>query len=344
MTAWLEALPTWLAQEPNLLLVTVAATEGSVPREPGAAMLVGRERLEGTIGGGHLEWEASAIARALQKDGPRTRLVRFALGPSLGQCCGGVVWLLFERLDGADALLWRSRAEAVAKGALLRRTLLSGGEASEWAVQAAHPRGDVPSPRLAHDGEAWRFEECLCRAAFPLVIFGGGHVGTALVDALLPVGAQITWVDTRDELMPDRAGVNKVITDTPEAEVDDAPPGSYFLILTHSHALDLELVAQVFRRSDYAYFGLIGSRTKRKLFEHRLAARGVPAERLAELTCPIGIPGIRGKEPAVIAIAVVAQLLQIREAREILQRAAEPAALAGPVGGRARRSDGSRQE
>ncbi|WP_341676423.1 xanthine dehydrogenase accessory protein XdhC [Niveibacterium sp. SC-1] len=337
MSAWLDTLPTWLAQEPNLLLVTVAATEGSVPREPGAAMLVGRERLEGTIGGGHLEWEATAIARALQKEGPRARLVRFALGPSLGQCCGGVVWLLFERLDGADALLWRSRAEAVAKGALLWRTLESGDGASSWTLEAAGPHGEPPSPRLAHDGEAWRFEECLSRAAFPVLIFGGGHVGTALVDTLLPVGAQITWVDTRDAQMPERAGVSKVITDTPESEVDDAPPGSYFLILTHSHALDLELVARVFRRSDYAYFGLIGSRTKRKLFEPRLAARGVPAERLAELTCPIGIPGIRGKEPAVIAIAVVAQLLQIREARGVLQRAAKPAALAGPVDGRSRR-------
>jgi xanthine dehydrogenase accessory factor len=96
--------------------------------------------------------------------------------------------------------------------------------------------------------------------------------------------------------------------------------------MTHSHPLDLEICARVLRRGDFAYLGLIGSETKRARFAGRLRAIGIPPQSLARLTCPIGIPGIAGKEPAVIAASVAAQLLIIAERRHAAART--PSAMA----------------
>ncbi|MGB3426535.1 MAG: xanthine dehydrogenase accessory protein XdhC [Castellaniella sp.] len=151
-----------------------------------------------------------------------------------------------------------------------------------------------------------------------VVIFGAGHVGQALVHILGTLPCQVTWVDARDDLFPDVVPANVSIeaTDTPEAVIDEAPPESCFLIMTHDHALDQRLCEQLLRRDDVAYFGLIGSQTKRRKFEHRFRARGIAPERVARIVCPIGEPGIEGKQPAVIAVAVAAQLLRLRSERE----------------------------
>ncbi|HDR9239039.1 xanthine dehydrogenase accessory protein XdhC [Burkholderia vietnamiensis] len=147
-----------------------------------------------------------------------------------------------------------------------------------------------------------------------IVLFGAGHVGHALVTLLGALPCVVQWVDTRDELFPDECppNVQPEPTDTPEAVVDAAPAGAYFLVMTHNHALDFALAAQIMRRHDFAYFGMIGSRTKRVKFERRLVARGVDAVRLAEMVCPIGVAGIVDKAPGAIAVAVCAELLQVR--------------------------------
>jgi xanthine dehydrogenase accessory factor len=166
----------------------------------------------------------------------------------------------------------------------------------------------------------------------PVYLFGAGHVARALVRQLLPLGAAITWIDTRDDAFAgvDVDGLQTLVTDTPESEVADAPPGSYFVIMTHSHALDFALCEAVFKRRDFAYFGLIGSRSKRVSFTHRLLDRGLAHDRLDEMTCPIGIPGIVGKEPAAIALAVAAEIMQIHGTRRLLADAGRPR-VATPV-------------
>jgi xanthine dehydrogenase accessory factor len=147
-----------------------------------------------------------------------------------------------------------------------------------------------------------------------VVLFGAGHVGHALVTLLGSLPCVVQWVDARDECFPDEvpANVQIEVTDTPEAVIDAAPAGSCFLVMTHNHALDLALAAQIMRRRDFAYFGMIGSRTKRVKFERRLIERGVAPERLPQMICPIGLPGIVDKAPASIAVAVCAQLMQVR--------------------------------
>jgi len=248
------------------VLILVDATQGSVPREKGAWMAVVADQVINTIGGGHLELQAIAAARERLAGQPGEPVVRYALGPSLGQCCGGVVMLRFEHITAADA------------------------------------------PGLV---------QRLQQGAQPVALFGGGHVGKALVDVLGRLPFRVRWIDSRDEIFPAEVPLNVVCehSDPVQSAVADVAPGSRVLIMSFSHAEDLDIVAACLKRSreqgDLPYIGLIGSQTKWATFRHRLEERGFQAEELARITCPIGVSGIEGKEPEVIAVAVAAQLLQL---------------------------------
>lgn len=263
----LEQFLARLARQPAVL-IHVQSVEGSVPRETGTWMAVLQDVLVGTVGGGHLEYQAIASARELLKMGgvaePSTQ--RFALGPSLGQCCGGVMHLRFECVSAVDA------------------------------------------PALAQ-----RLQTRLT----PVALFGGGHVGHALVRVLTSLPFALTWIDSRDGVFPENLAtqVTTEHSNPPQAAVKDIAPQSRVLIMSFSHAEDLEVLAACLRRqrerADLPYIGLIGSKTKWATFRSRLQARGFTPDELAHVTSPIGVPGIAGKEPEVIAVAVAAQLLQL---------------------------------
>ncbi len=268
--ALIDAFVERLAREPAVL-VSVDSTQGSVPREAGAWMAVFGDALVGTIGGGHLELDALAIARRALGGEAIEPLRRFALGPSLGQCCGGVVHLRFESLLPADSAAVRARLQAAADAQRL-----------------------------------------------PVALFGGGHVGHAIVQALLPLPVRVQWIDSRNEVFP--AGLPRWIAtehSAPvQAAVGDLAPHSRVLVMSFSHAEDLDIVAACLQRqrerADLPFIGLIGSKSKWASFRHRLEARGFAAAELAHITSPIGVAGVVGKEPEVIAAAVAAQLLQQR--------------------------------
>jgi xanthine dehydrogenase accessory factor len=309
-------------------------------------MVVSADAQFDTIGGGHLELQACAVAREMlaQQDQGHAQssarsLQRFALGPSLGQCCGGVVQLAFERLDArAYADLRRLSEHRAARRDVWRlvpleaptETLLLDAAARTIGPAATRPPAfdrELPCHLLRDaNGATWLVDPCRAERAH-LVLFGAGHVGAALVRALAELPCQVTWVDEREDLFPPSLPANVKIecSDVPEAVVDEVAPGASFLVMTHSHALDQRLAEAILLRKDIAWFGLIGSHTKRVQFERRLRARGIGEERLNDMVCPIGIPGIRGKAPAVIAASVCAQLLQVWEALE-LQQAADIAA------------------
>lgn len=263
--------------------VEVLCSQGSVPREAGTWMLVLADALVGTIGGGHLELQAIQQARALLAAAgglPGAVLEqRCALGPSLGQCCGGVVWLRFQPL---------ARGEAAALRALV---------AHSAALQA-------PPLQVA--------------------LFGGGHVGHALARLLATLPCRLLWVDSRDAVFAPQwldGSVDSVVCEHSapvEGAVASLAPHSQVLIMSFSHAEDLEVVAACLLRqrqqADLGFIGLIGSATKWAVFRRRLAQRGFTPQELDQVTCPIGLPGIPGKEPEVIAVAVAAQLLQRRQA------------------------------
>jgi xanthine dehydrogenase accessory protein XdhC len=147
-----------------------------------------------------------------------------------------------------------------------------------------------------------------------LVLFGAGHVGRALVRVLGEVPCRIVWIDGRAEQFPEEVPPNVTVqcTDTPHYAVERAPAGAAFLVMTHSHALDFTLCEKILRRADFSYFGLIGSATKRAKFIKRFKARGLSEDVIARMNCPIGIPGLSGKHPGEIAVAVAAQLLMAR--------------------------------
>ncbi len=154
---------------------------------------------------------------------------------------------------------------------------------------------------------------------FELRLFGAGHVGQSLVNVLAEVDCEITWIDSREQQFPAHVPANARIefSEAPQEEVAAAGPGTFYLVMTHSHALDLAIVERILARADAGLLGLIGSHTKRITFERRLRARGFGESAIASLVCPIGAPGISGKAPGVVAIAVAAQLL----ARVSTQRA-----------------------
>ncbi|HEY5208104.1 MAG TPA: xanthine dehydrogenase accessory protein XdhC [Stellaceae bacterium] len=259
MRNWLDALNALAEAGTDAVLVTVVGVRGSTPREAGAKMVVTRDKIHDTVGGGHLELKAIELARAMLDAAPAPEapaLHRFPLGPSLGQCCGGEATLLLE---------------------------------------------PIRPPQ------------------FHIALFGAGHVGTALVKLLGDLPCRVTWIDPRDGMFPEPppANVTINISDEPEAEIDTLPAGTFVLVMTHSHPLDQRILEAALRRDDFRYVGLIGSATKRARFFSRLRARGLGEVELARLTCPIGIAGAGGKHPAEIAIAVAAQLLQIRDAESV---------------------------
>jgi len=306
------------------VLITVAKVDGSVPREPGARMLVDASGQWGTVGGGHLELRGVETARAMLASGEKRRLERFPLGPSLGQCCGGVVHLAFELADRDHCAelaarghedCWRVVAldgepDLAIVDALGHNIQRKGGRYPDFA------RSGGTRVLLDDAGRRWLVDHVPAPRAH-VMLFGAGHVGAAVVRLLADLPCRVTWVDEREDLFPPVLPANVVAeaTDLPEAVVDEAPAGTSFLVMTHNHALDQRLTEAILRRPAHQdWFGLIGSDTKRKQFEHRLRDRGISRARLDDMVCPIGVPGIKGKEPAVIAVAVVAQLLMVWEA------------------------------
>lgn len=246
---WINALADLQQQGEPCVLVTIIEERGSTPRNAGSKMLVTAERTFETIGGGHLEFKAMELAREMLANRSQdTRLERFSLGASLGQCCGGATVLLFE------------------------------------------PMGQ-PQAQIA--------------------VFGAGHVGRALVPLLAGLPCKVRWIDSRENEFPAQmpAGVSKVLNEEVVEEVDNMPPGSYFIVMTHNHQLDMELSAAILKRDDFAYYGLIGSKTKRVKFEHRLRERGFDEDVMARMRCPMGLSEVKGKLPLEIAVSIAGEVI-----------------------------------
>lgn len=247
--SWISALADLQQQGEACVLVTIIEERGSTPRNAGSKMVVTAERIFETIGGGHLEYKAMEMAREmLATRSQDTRLERFSLGASLGQCCGGATVLLFE------------------------------------------PMGQ-PQAQIA--------------------VFGAGHVGRALVPLLASLPCKVRWIDSRENEFPQHipAGAQKVVNDEVVDEVENMPPGSYYIVMTHNHQLDLELTAAILKRGDFAYYGLIGSKTKRVKFEHRLRERGFEEALMARMRCPMGLAEVKGKLPVEIAVSIAGEVI-----------------------------------
>jgi xanthine dehydrogenase accessory factor len=266
-------------------MVSVVKAEGSVPREEGARMVVTPEGFHGTIGGGTLEWKALAEAQRLFGKPRAVKMLTQSLGPDLGQCCGGRVSLAIESFGMGDLAEARERAAREDSGPF------------------------VVTGRLPAITE--RFGE----ARRPVLLFGAGHVGRAVMLALAPLPYEVTWADPRPEAFPAAMPQNVIaFAGEPLAIVASAPQGALAFIMSHSHALDLAIADAALRNLAIAHVGVIGSATKRARFEKRLREAGVPDDRVQAMICPIGVGGIRSKLAAAIAVSVAAQVITLDEA------------------------------
>ena len=309
MSVDLAALRRAVAAHGRVARVVIAETKGSVPRGPGTVMLVwggDAPGQAGTIGGGALEFDATARARAVLAGAAAPGVATLPLGPSLGQCCGGSVTLVTEVIDAARI------AEIAASGTVWARRV--AGDAQEvpgevHRIRARAARGtEITAPVLV---EGRWMAEPVRHAAHTLWLHGAGHVGRAVAAVMAPLPDwAITWVDVAPERFPDAVpeGVDVLVAADPARAVAHAPATAHHLILTYSHDLDLALCDAVLRRG-FASAGLIGSATKWARFRKRLAEAGHGTEAIARIASPIGDPSL-GKEPQAIAIGVAAGLIR----------------------------------
>ena len=274
--------------------VCVSDTKGSVPRERGAMMIVTEQQAFGTIGGGHLELKSIEVACEMFALKVETATFRhFPLGPALGQCCGGAVDVVLMPVCEPDRamLLQLQVIEQHGGRFVVERTLDTGAQLV-----------------LPLDFEPWS-----------IWVFGAGHVGQAIAQVLATLPCQVRWVDSRDAVFPEhlQPNVRIVETDDAAAQVRTIPANADVLVLTHSHALDLDICLELIKRDDLAYIGLIGSKTKAATFKKRFEQRGYAGAAIARINCPIGRPllsaGLDNKHPGVIAVAVAVDLIERRQ-------------------------------
>jgi xanthine dehydrogenase accessory factor len=333
---WIDDLHVLRDSNEYAAVVTVVGVRGSAPREIGAKMIVtGRETI-GTIGGGQLEYQCTRIGvKQIRRESPyrgRRLQRRFPLGTNCGQCCGGVVDVMFERVT-ASSSNWLDelkrfhdeRRPVVVVTPLdegTGRYLVTTDRCMHFDTDAACADEALAAARqmIFHRSGAAAFAgfilEPIMQSDFHVAVFGAGHVGAATVDILSKLECNIRWIDGRRNVFPAQFpdNVTPVESANPAQEVAAMPRGTSYLVMTHSHPLDFEICDQVLRRGDFAYCGLIGSLSKRRRFEREMRKQAMPDTVLERLTCPIGVAGITCKKPADIAVAVAAELLRVRDA------------------------------
>ncbi len=309
MKTW-STLNAFLAEYGAAAMVTVLAVKGSVPREAGARMIVAPNgSFKGTIGGGTLEWDCLKSAQNImpqKNDGYDLR--RFALGPSLGQCCGGSVEVLIEGFGADQAHDIERLAQAEEKGVFSTLTSLADGQVQRAITDK------VSTARVAVSGDS-QYLEVFGDRLSPLYLFGAGHVAKALMLSLAPLPFKVTWFDGRADMFPTHVPANFrcLVEKHPESSLATAPDGTMVLIMTHSHDLDFSLCHAALEQERFSYVGVIGSETKGNRFRSRLKKLGCTDDVISRLRCPIGFEGIMGKDPASIAVSVTAELLMKRE-------------------------------
>jgi xanthine dehydrogenase accessory factor len=327
MNEWINDLEDLAAAGEPAVLVTVAGIRGSAPREIGAKMIVTATQTIGTIGGGQLEYQSTRVAVGMLEDTEMT-LRSFPLGSSMGQCCGGVVEILFEPIaDGMPSWLRDLAALHGQREPAVIATRISQSRPAKLVVTAAGVYGeDADETALIEQArhvlqdsrdasrEVQDFFEPIVVPDLNIAVFGAGHVGSAVVAALSGLDCNIRWIDSRRNMFRKVPGnVRAIESQDPSLEVAALPRDSFYLVMTHSHAMDFDICDRILRRRDARYCGLIGSLSKRRRFEKRYRQQGLSQALIDQLVCPIGVNGISGKKPAEIAVAVAAEVLKSRD-------------------------------
>ena len=349
---WISSLQTLRDRRIASALVVLVQAKGSTPREAGATMVVTSSEFFGSIGGGALEYGAIEQARQMLRNGgdrkPLRRLQTWHLGADAGQCCGGECTLSLETIPPVnqswldELIRHRDRHPYVLVTPLGGHDLgeghgklvfaenhVAGRWPADQEVIAPYACTLLKSPLQATHNLQIVFRKSVDKFPayllqrydpnnFRLMLFGAGHVGKAIIQVMSGLPCHVTWVDARPDMFPPSVppNVKKMVSAKNDRIIAQARPGTFFLIMTHSHSLDLELCGHILKRGDFEYLGLIGSKTKRERFEKRLRQMDLEQKVITRLTCPIGLSEISDKSPGAIAVAVAAQILRQRSIME----------------------------
>jgi len=310
---WIDAALDCIDRRQGAVFAVVTDERGSTPRDSGSWMLLTKEAALGTIGGGELERTLIEAAKAmLEGTGTWSRApVQCALGPDMRQCCGGVVQVLLEPID-AGALQWL--VEAQQQLAMTGHVRIAF-DSADCEVSPVVGTDDTLVDTLSSGIITLSFQETRPR----LALFGAGHVGRALCTVASQLPIRVTVFDARPDQcaqVPEAANVCVDERFDPVLGAQQLQNYEAALVMTHSHALDYELCRLLLRRSDLVYTGLIGSESKSRRFRKALRKDGLHDLELARLTSPIGKQGPVGKEPGVIAMSVLSEILTACQAAQ----------------------------
>lgn len=319
MPDWFDLLQNAIKSDHKAVLVTVVNVAGSAPREAGASLVVTNTKTTGTIGGGNLELRCIAQARELLAAKPVRNCKQIALGPSLGQCCGGRVEILFDVVTpDTDWFIELTASHNTNDNLWLCRSVNSADAvvATESKLKQRLPADTVDSKDglhasflVTHGDYRWCYQSL--RVNRPQVmVYGAGHVGQAVVTQLSLLDCLVTLLDSREEwlyLQPDLK-ISRVLTDTPDEDAVNTPDEVAHVIMTHSHSVDFDICHALLKKGKFSWLGLIGSETKRQTFINRLQPRGVSELEISRLRCPIGCLQVESSRPELISLNLAAEL------------------------------------
>ena len=305
---WIEVARARIASDGAVVRASLVGVKGSAPREAGATMLITERDIWQTIGGGSLEFEVMRRARAMLAESgglsgglsgdpsgdpwPR-QVMRAALGPDMGQCCGGQVRVLLERF-GPDQ-----------DGTL---AALAGCRAVMHPLDGDQAPSDAGDAEIGMDRANKAFVAPVAVPGRPVFVYGAGHIGRALASHLVALQLDLHWVDVAAERFPDQIphGARRVVAADPTVIAAHAPADSLHLVITHNHDLDEAICHRILSGEGFARLGLIGSATKAARFRSRLGKAGIDPASLDRLVCPVGLAAITGKHPARVALSIAA--------------------------------------
>lgn len=308
-SGWVDYSISSAEQATRAVLAIVSAGRGSTPRDHGTSILILEDDAHGTIGGGEFERVVIEAARAMLAGNGiwRRSVLTCALGPDLGQCCGGVMSVVLQPID-VSSIKWLRKIKSVLDASSPVQIFF------DKKYPDRPPRVSAPTVQPIHPTDTDSGFLLLVEQNWPKVaLFGAGHVGRALSTIVSQLPIRLSVFDQRTEqcaLVPraDNLWIEQSVDLLAKAaQLNDFRAA---LIMTHSHQLDYELCKVLLPNAAIRHIGLIGSNSKSKRFRKNLKKDGLRESDIARLTCPIGQNGPPGKEPGTIALAVLSELLQ----------------------------------
>lgn len=351
---WLEFINTQKNHKCDYVIITIVETKGSTPCNVGQKIIYsGCENFFGSIGGGNFEFKSLNKAKEilnLKKE--CIELVRYPLGASLGQCCGGYVKVMFESYlcndKNNEDEYWLNKLNKANENksdyivmtvidSILQKQISSSklvffkNEKNELILRGSKKininelfkslglkeiNKEFTCPIQLNEVDGICFEYFAYSQQQAVALFGAGHISRALMPILTQLPITIYWIDDRkaqfDYYDGDKSKINIICDDMSDA-VLDLPKNIYCMIITYSHKLDFEICEQIMLRDSFCYLGVIGSELKGKQFRDRFISKGLSINLVEKLMCPMGVKQKFIKSPISIAISIAADLINFLE-------------------------------